>query len=227
MADSIVSRMNEQQKFLVFGFVRGIEKEYKNIRIPEPIVLLFALYYVANAEWDLSLKSADIMVSGDNNEFVENMTASQYSWKSIFGKRICCGYGKYEWNLKIISTTKQVSNSWKIMVGIIENKYCSQQTEDSAFDDKWGIGLVGSTQGITQTSIVNSDYGELFEKVGDTVKIILDLDNLTLSYVINGTDYGAAIDANNSYKFELNKHDEYRLALSIIKGRKLRLFNPF
>ena len=44
---------------------------------------------------------------------------------------------------------------------------------------------------------------------------LLDLDELELSYVINGSDYGPAVDKNNSYHFGLNKENEYRFALKL------------
>ena len=224
MASVIESKMSIKQRDLIFGYIHEIEKLYK-LNIPEPIILLFALFYISNAEWDLSILSNYIKVSGDNNEYVENMEDIDEDWKSIFGKRICCGYGKYEWNLEIVESSSS-NNNWNIMVGIIKNdaRFCMKARDRSAFEKFTSIGIVGSERGIVEWWIVNRKYGEKFEKVGDTIKVILDLDNLTLSYTINGTDYGPAIDSTNSYDFDLNKENEYRFALSLISGRKLRLY---
>ena len=182
MAASVV--MDNRERALIFGYIREIESKWNDISIPEPIILLFILFYTPKAEFDLALKSKNMIVSGDNNEFVENdINDNGDNWKSIFGKRIMKRYGKYEWNLEIIEANHDVINSWRIMVGVIINKYCEIRKEKSAFADNMSVGLVGSEQGITETAIINDSYGELFEKVGHTIKVILDLDNLTLSYV--------------------------------------------
>ena len=214
--------MNERELTLVFGYIHRMEIKWKDLSIPEPIVLLFALYYIPKAEFDLSMKSMNMIISGDNNEFVHNNLPNTIGWRSIFGKRVFKGYGKYEWNLEIIEAGDAV-NSWQIMVGIIKNEYCARRKEESAFGNEVSIGLVGSQRGITEFGIVDSEYGELFNQVGDTVKMVLDLDELTLSYTINGTDYGPAITKDKSYNFGINKDTEYRFALSLISGRKLRL----
>ena len=71
--------------------------------------------------------------------------------------------------------------------------------------------------------LITHDYGEKFGKKGDTIKVILDLDESTLSFVINGNDYGPLYKKDESYGFEFNKENEYRFALSLRKGLKVRL----
>ena len=59
-----------------------------------------------------------------------------------------------------------------------------------------------------------------FELVGDKLKMILNLNNQTLSYIINGKDNGAVKTLPN---FRISRNDEYRFGVSICPGRVIQL----
>ena len=59
-------------------------------------------------------------------------------------------------------------------------------------------------------------YGEKCAKAGDRVQVILNLDANSLSYIINGTDYGKAVD------IKPNKRG-YKLAVSFMNDIVLQL----
>ena len=48
------------------------------------------------------------------------------------------------------------------------------------------------------------------------MRIILDLKNRTLSYIINGTDYGVVLDEKH-VEFEILNNDYYRFAVKLNK----------
>ena len=56
-------------------------------------------------------------------------------------------------------------------------------------------------------------YGEGFNQQDNTIQIILDVNKGTLRYVINGNDYGVALDY-------IDKTKGYRLALTFHKASK-------
>ena len=128
------------------------------------------------------------------------------------------GHGKYEWNIEIIkagAVSIGYDEDGTLVIGIQNNKYCKERLNGIAFGEGKGIGIIaGPYKGIYSGNKKNWNYGEIIGQKGDQIKMILDLDNLVLSYVINGTDYGAAVTADKGYGFELNVNTEYRFGLS-------------
>ena len=213
--------MEERARNLIMGYIHEFEKDYKkktndSLSIADPIILLLTLYFIDTVGFDLELNSKSIKLSGDNNEIAENRRVGR--WCSIFGKRIFKGYGKYEWNIEIIkagATTVDYDEPGTLVIGIQNNKFCKERLDGMAFGEGKGIGIIaGPYRGIYSGNSRNVNYGQIIGKKGDKIKMILDLDNLMLSYVINGTDYGAAVTAEKGYGFDLNKDDEYRFGLS-------------
>ena len=71
---------------------------------------------------------------------------------------------------------------------------------------------------ITTNASSGKEYGEKCGKEGDIIDVYLDLEKYTLSFGVNGTDYGIA--------HKLNQNKEYRLALSLVIGRRVKLISP-
>merc|ERR1712154_752712 len=93
-------------------------------------------------------------------------------------------------------TTSNQCNSWKSLIGIMMgDNLCYGKKYFTAGD---GYGFVGSaSQIVTDGGSSAKKYGEKLEKVGNVIEVILelnDVDGNTLSYVINGKDYGKAFD---------------------------------
>eukprot|EP01084_Bolivina_argentea_P164896 286600_1 len=165
---------------------------------------------VDDEKWDANCKG-NITISGQT---IEN---SGGSWQSVFGTKICGAPYIYKWTLQIVDVSKNSGNSWKIIIGIIE-KGTGQEVKSNYFTSQAGkgYGFIGSQAGITVGGGKDDTYGQKFEKEGDKIEVCLDMKNLTLSYAINGTQYGVAHDVNNR---------EYRLAVSIYPGRKIELLS--
>ena len=51
-------------------------------------------------------------------------------------------------------------------------------------------------------------YGEKFINEGDTMEVVLNVKEGTLKYIINGTDYGNAVD-------DIDQTARYRLAVTL------------
>eukprot|EP01084_Bolivina_argentea_P001411 2597_1 len=213
--------MNTKDELLVFGYIHQMEREHMQIRIPEPLILLFGFFYVDPAEWDETLKSDDITILDGCIRSADDIR-SDY-WRSIFGKRICTESGKYEWNFEIIDSfqSSNMFNSWRLFIGIMEIEFCEKHLQEDCIYKNESIGFVCS-QSTLASGMDEIPYGEKFEKKGHKLKMILDLDNLSLSYTINGNDYDNAL-ATDSTGFTLNKTDKYKLAVCICPDTTLKM----
>ena len=115
---NINKTLNKQDEWLIFGYIRKFELNYKSIVIPEELGYIVVAYYVDIAEWNIDLKYKNLIVM-DN--CIENK--NQNDWATIFGKRILTNYGKYEWNFEILSFDGMTSNGWKTGTSYIRNIY--------------------------------------------------------------------------------------------------------
>ena len=211
---------------LIFGYCRRIEHEC-NLNIPELITYILAAFYATYEEWDVDLKYKDVEIS-HNGTCVRSVNTTNGDWRSIFGKRICKEKGVYSWKIKYVKADGSVShgyNYWKTVIGIAQNhEQLAKLTpdcfiEDQLMDNYVSYGFIGNcSQLVVMVGHKENtrDYGEGLNKEGDTVEVHLDLNENTLSYTINGTDYGEA------YKVK-STPTGYRLAVAIVDGFTLQL----
>lgn len=235
---TMAAELHITDRLLVFGYVHNAESEYQLANFPEPLIYILALFFVHTAEWDESLKSEHIMVSDDaciHHEAYQHKNMHNNFWRSIFGKRECSQSGRYEWKFQIADrdfphklndNELTMSNTWHLFIGIMKAELCAGYVETDCMYKGESVGFVGSTARVTSGGGSDSqEYGEAFETKGDTLAMILDLDATepTLSYVINGTDYGA-VNAS-AIGLALSKSDTYRLAVCVCPNTKLQLLD--
>eukprot|EP01084_Bolivina_argentea_P156906 273426_1 len=223
----VFNKMLPHEKDLIFGYNHIAEKEYKCV-IPAGIIRLVASYYFPADIWDLSLKSKDITLSNNNQCVYHNCPygSGQTAWRSIYGTNICTN-DIYKWGLKIVKVDPNSGkgNSWNILVGICQSQICKDRLEKCFMEKCFkaeedlnrphpqAYGFIGSLARLTGKGSLN--YGQPFKQDGDTIIMTLDMIEKTLSYEINGVDYGKAFDVEKA---------TYRLALSISDGRCIQLF---
>ena len=219
-----INNMERHERSLIYGYNREFEKENKTL-IPKDIIHLIAVYYLEFEQWDLNLKSMDIKLSF-NDRCVHHdralwLDGNQTAWRSIYGKTICKKNKMYKWRFKIIKIDPNSGNgnSWKILIGIMQDKFCKNKLE-SCFNRRQpcSYGFIGSIASLTGDKNCNDrdgKYGQKFENKGDTLTMILNMKTYVLSYIINGINYGKAYDIDHK--------GHYRLALSIADGRYVQL----
>ena len=157
------------------------------------------------------------------------------SWQTAFGKEVCTVGNKYEWTLAILKIDKHTYNHWKILIGVMKNCHCStlitwkashsdhRYSTSKFFTSLSGAGyaFIGSIGAITTGNKSEKIYSEhdgkieKFEKVGDVIKVILDLNQYTLSFEVNGYNPGIA--------YVVQKNWDYRLAVSMTEGRYIQM----
>merc|ERR1712154_461543 len=104
------------------------------------------------------------------------------------------------------------------MIGIMEDSMDNLvRFRDSAYWDKAGYQYCGGNGYLDATDRPGSFYDCTFCEETDILEMILDLNNLTLQYIINGQDDGP--------QFTEIKQTKYRLACSMsnAKGTKFAI----
>ena len=184
--------------------------------IPDLIIYICLAFYYELAEWDIKYKSKGLQIK---NTII---TTTSYSYQTACLSTICNGQYNYYWKFMIEQTIDKVhTDPWNNLFGIWKiNKQITNINEltDACFTDENGSGyaFISSVAKLTDAS-VEGDYcingetdGELTKYAqpcvaGDIIEMYLDLKQLTLSYKINGKDYGIA--------FKDIEQTEYRAAI--------------
>ena len=211
MATSVKKHKNKIDK-IVKGYMREHIKLFINQLFPEDIInVVFDFYYVGIDKWYLKYVKHYINIDGLK---VKN---TMYHNGSAFGSFIIEKGMIHSWTIKLLNWNDKTtyggtgSGPW---IGIIKDKddllkkwyYNTGWARDgSGYAFVCGVGCKEGA-GIRRDK-QEAKYGEKFKKAGDVMTIILDTYKWTLSYIINGTDYGIA--------FKDIDQCNYRLAVTI------------
>ena len=207
LKQSKLKQIPQRNKDLTFGFIREHEKCVKNTAtIPTMIKYLSLVYLNVNKDKfdrNLSLCSDRIEINGQTA--IWKVVAWNCYLENIATK------GIHIWSFKC-------SESGNIdmlgVIKVIEGKELPQDEEYFDGDDGYGI-IMGSYQGIGPTPDKWPHYITVKGR-RDIIKMRLDMNNLTLSYTMNGMDLGKA------YDIEMGK---YRAAITGSNGSSWTLLS--
>jgi len=220
---------NHDDDHLLCGFTR---KSIRNETVCQDLMHLITYFYLPFDSWSRADASPFIQLS-NNDTCIQNVCkrASYSPNKSIFGETECVSPHKYEWTLEVVSnadTNVKASN----IIGIAKVNENKPMNAEMGFLDRpdAGFGLADgliAMKGATNMGLniffnsllsetdTSENYGTLFGKSSDVMTVCLDMGKHTLSYRVNGVDYGKAFDVDSGCK--------YRLAVSLSAGIVMKL----
>ena len=181
---------NTKESMIVNGYIKGNLKDF----IPKVIINEITLYYYDELKYvtwnnDETWKSECIHIKPNNIIEVE-----PHRNGSIFlSNEICTG--KYIYNFKMNKLTE--SHNWQMGIGLYKVKYgdpvihewFSQKANACyCFIFAQGIQALESTK---NPGTIEKDYGVPL-KTNDMFKLVIDLDECILKYIVNDKDYGIA-----------------------------------
>ena len=190
---------------LVWGYIRRVGKQYRSLSIPLEINDIIYLYQRLYDQWNQEIKHRDRHVSVDTDKSIITINTN-YQW-TIYGTKIV-KEGEFSWKVKIISFNRNETSHYPY-IGIVVEK----DKEDFQDDDDFaaiGYQLCGGSGRLYAFSDVQEEKElerDIWVNDGDILEMSLNLDEQTLSYKINDTDFGAL--------FTGVKPDQYRLALGV------------
>ena len=204
--------IDEIIKLLIDGYIRRIQNHFDShtnnvcYNIPKSINHICAIFYfIRNDKWDDKLKSIDGLFKIYGN-VIKYEAMPKALRQTAFMSNII-EHGSYKWKFRI-----NVFAYWGIRIGVwnlngdedineILNKprYTLGDTNYNAYIYDWRNSyLIPPKDEIYNGTGV---YGKMPE-TGSIIEMKLDLEELTLSFVINDVDYGIAFKALKQSRYK-------------------------
>ena len=183
---------------LVSGGIRDIAKEYK-LLIPHDINgICFDYWLIKECDhWDKSRLAVNAVIDGQ----IVKLSSIGARQASTFGC-ISIDKGSYEWKIKFISSVQ-----W-CCIGIIEDtpEILKQYQNDNDYHYSNG-GFILNVNGQFYGDVSRA-YSAAFDEKGTVIAIKLNMDDHTLSYMINDKDLGIAMKdiPQKAYRFVLTMY---------------------
>ena len=207
----LFGQVSKKSEYSVFGYIRDIQhklpRDIAYFNIPMSIYQMCTLYYHRFEKWDPDNKDSTYEIIDD---YILHQTME--GWGSAFLTNIV-KIGKHDWIFKLTEYPAHRN----VCIGIVKM--------DKDKPTKSHLGLEPDTvySFLANFALTNvhcsrdewrNKYGEKCKK-GDEIGMHLDLNKLTLSFSINGKDFGKAYDIDKC---------EYKAAINMTqKGCKLEL----
>ena len=193
---------DSRRELLVWGYIRDIGKIYKSMTIPIEINDIIYLYQRIYAKWSKEYSNEDLSIDEESLKFDTKYVSTAFGDNEI-------KEGVFRWKLKMMTNTMDYKkyNAYPY-VGIIESN--TGNFEGFRSRGSWqrvgcqlcaNGGLWGAYGNSTSTSSQCK-----WNKQGDILEIILDLNERTLRFGVNGSDCDTGFDDI--------KQTSYRLALT-------------
>ena len=184
---------------LVCGYIREKSKQY-GLSIPSDINSICFLFWLIKVcdEWDSKYASKYIKIDGQTvRSLASRSCISTYGCHSI-------DKGSYCWEMEV----KQIGLAF-LLVGLVEDTPNNLQKCQESCDYVAGHGCVlysadGKFSRGTNEDCFTKKYAESFEKEQNVgIRMILDMDNHTLSFNVNSKDYGIATDKLDKRRYRM------------------------
>ena len=198
-----IESIDKGRQLSVSGYIHEQEKNCK-IHIPQGLILLCILFYGNDVdEWDPEFVGKFMQLSN------RTITNNSWSMSCAYCKRIIkCG--RFQWKFRIDECGNGSMFDGKFMIGIwkikdkkpLTNTYFTVGGNQGYGFDPCDTVLTEKESGRT----IGRKYGTQC-KNGTIIEMILDLNDLTLRYIMDGVDYGKAFDVERC---------EYRAAVYLM-----------
>ena len=197
--------VDERSEYLIFGFVREAQKllpsDKSYFNITDLITFgILSFYYIKN-EWDQELTSDYYKIEDDCCSVIKpsNGVTNAYI-KGVIDK------GIHSWKFKVEHFEQDTYKWFDFVIGVVDQNHSFKEPVNH--QSRWFAGSKAH-------KYIRNRYGKLL-KQDDIIEMIINMNEKSLKYIINGHDYGKACD--------LEKGSKYRAAIYMFcVGNKLRI----
>ena len=205
--------IDERTEYLIFGFVHEAQKLLPNnksyFNITDLITFgILSFYYIKN-KWDRELTSDFYGMEDDHSSICIVKRGNCGLGSTSAYSKGTIDSGIHSWKFRVEHMVKDTDAYFDFVIGVVD--------QDHLFDDKfnavnrqntWFAGSTGEKSGWMK-------YGKKLEQ-NDIIEMIINLNDKSLKYIINGIDYGKACS--------LKENAKYRAAVYMFcVGNKLKL----
>ena len=185
-----VADIDKERQITVFGYLRE-QGRVNKLEIIKGIALICILFYGNDSdEWDPKCIHLSVTLT-------EKVITNRYE---VFTNSYCqriCESGRFKWKFEMRGC-KNPNKSFMIGIRMVEGTEIPPlDTFFSCAAKGYGFSALGGVLTDNEGFAVGRKYGIVCDD-GAIIEMILDLDKLILSYVINGIDYGKAFNVKKS-----------------------------
>ena len=207
----MASKKNHKRELLVAGYVRNVETIHKIKSVPIEINDIIYLYQRLLDVWNKKYSNEGVVIDESTGIMSVNSEEDVTAYGSIIVSK-----DVFKWRIKLVSVGENdiVTPSF---IGIIENEEALLMRYQDRFHwDRNGCQLCGGSGSLYSSmpgilKPLHGNYQCRWKKQDDILEMTLDLNEHTLSYKVNDTDFGVA--------FKNIRQNEYRLAWSTFDAK--------
>ena len=209
-----LKNIDQMTKDLVNGFIRDIQRYLPNnqtyYNIPSSIKNICILFFYMFDEWNPNMIGKGFTIVNDTKLVSEY---SSFTWRAAYLSKMIEN-GQHIWKFKLVQ-----GNCF--MIGIWDCKYDSSITLSGDLDRSDGKSYVYHTYFAHCNKYPNASWEENGSygqkcKEGDIISMCVDMELLTLSFMINDNDFGKAFDIKNA---------KYRAAVACYESSYIELLS--
>ena len=202
---------------LVAGYVRHIEIIYKMTSVPKPIIDIIYLFQQFCDLWSKTYTHHGISINDMANTIIVTAGDDTFKSRTAYGSNVIED-GIHKWKIKILSIRYDFSFAGVPFIGIIKDdeqylkKYVDRGTWEC--DGYLFCGGNGEFCGMNDPDDVKYEdllMGLKWKRPNDILEIVLDLNQRTLQFSVNGEDPMIVWGKDGDDCIEKGK---YRLALT-------------
>ena len=206
-----------RQDLLVSGYVRAIEEiciDSLLQNVPTAINDIIYLYQMLYDGWSRRYSNKRILISNNSRMILVDKNGD----RTAFGASVISPQNIkiFRWRIKMISAKDGFKETPSFIGVIADDEEAMRGYHDSLGWSRCGYQLCGGSGELycnyhETKCIATNSYQCRFHKEGDVLEMTLDLNELTISYALNGQDFGVA--------FHNIKPRNYRLAWSTFNAK--------
>ena len=217
-----VKDIPQRTKDLLNGYIRWIEQRLDDSTIIADDIKYLCLLFFLNQNDEWNNHNINSLISIDGNKAIMNIDWYHCGNVSIYLNNVV-KHGKHVWLFRYIASHPQQRPKYGT-IGIHKISYHQNTTEhfanSSKLRDVLATGYSLTTRGrLSNPTNPHRSGREFYVRIlpNDMIEMILDFNQLTLSYIINGNDRG-----DESIAFGHVDECEYRAAVGMkINGNKV------
>ena len=221
VAKFMASLTKERRVLLVDGYIRKLEKilDLSNI-IPFSINSIIFEFQLLVERWNKEWSNSKVNIMDDGDIAEINVSREV----TVYGDYIVKYGENFMWNVEIIKGEKTIDCSF--WLGLTPNKEKLLKQYEHSFDWYYQGGYVWEAS----SGFFGYDNGKAarysdkssiykFKNEGDKVQIRFNWKDSSLHYIVNGKDFGNALETGQCGLVTTDKDAEFRLAVCILRNR--------
>lgn len=203
----------DRSLFIVIGYMRSNRANFLS-----DLLKIITAYYDCGDEWNDKYmgKNMEIVKGSNKTKIGKPLKPNAYaSHESVFCQKVV-SEGIHSWHIRV-NKVYYPSNCWHIYVGVTNTKVNFESLKNT-HPEQYCCYTFDTTNGrVANQRDTSQTFNTKVTKVGDIIRITLDLINRKLRCCINGEDIGVCIDCSQACIFLILSWNCYKKLLLYLR----------